>query len=113
MTGGHEPEIFHADHPPHLAGFGVPFDNVNQIDEFIGFSVYSADRQRLGTVEQVLHPQATAAATHGGHYLLIRPGMIQSLLGIEQVHIPSLHITSVDLDAGSIFLDVPSDMLEA
>jgi ribosomal 30S subunit maturation factor RimM len=97
-------------HPPHTGGFGFELD---QMDDLIGFSVYSADRQKLGTVEQVLHPQATAVASHGGHYLLIKPGMVQSLFGVEQVHIPSLHIASVDHGAGSIFLDVPSDMLEA
>lgn len=108
MTSGHE--FSNSDHPPHPGEFAVDFD---RIDDLVGCSVYSADRQKLGTVEHVLHPQSTAASARGGHYLLINPGMIQSLLGIEQVQIPSLHIASVDLSAGSVFLDVPSDMLEA
>jgi len=108
MTWGQE--FSQSDHPPQTDGF--VFD-LEHMDDLIGCSVYSADRQKLGTVEQVLHPQATTTSSHAGHYLLIKPGIIQSLLGVEQVHIPSLHITSVDLSAGSIFLDVPSNMLEA
>jgi hypothetical protein len=92
------------------ADFRFDFDAV---DHIVGYDVYGTDLRRLGKVEQVLRPQATAQATSGGYYLLVKPGLIDSLFGVEQVHIPSAHISSVDLVDGSIYLDVPGDLLDS
>lgn len=61
-------------------------------DALVGCAVFSSDNEQVGTVAGVFHPQAGIPATGGGHYFAVKPGLLKSLFGADEVYIPETAI---------------------
>jgi len=64
-------------------------------DALKGCTVFSSDDEQVGTVAAIFHPQATTPATSGRHYFAVKPGMLKSLFGADEVYIPETAIRTV------------------
>jgi hypothetical protein len=64
-------------------------------DALKGCDVFSSDGEQVGTVAAIFHPQATTPATGGRHYFAVKPGMLKSLFGADEVYIPETAIRTV------------------
>jgi hypothetical protein len=82
-------------------------------DELKGFDVFTSDDEKLGTVEDILRPQATASDARSGTVLRVAPGMIQKCFGADGDFLVSESmIASVEPDANEVILNVPRERLD-
>ena len=64
-------------------------------DKLKGLQVYTSDDEKLGTIEQVFHPQSEMPEARGNHYFLVKPGAWKELLGGDEVYVPESAISAV------------------
>lgn len=64
-------------------------------DALKGCPVFSSDGEQVGTVAAVFHPQAAMPAARGGHYFAVKPGMLKSLFGADEVYVPETAIRTI------------------
>ena len=81
-------------------------------DTLKGRDVVSADNEKLGTIAAIFHPKQAMPEARGGHYFLVKPGMLKSWFGQgSEVYVPESAIADVTDDA--VLLTYPKDQLEA
>src|SRR5918995_3316303 len=81
-------------------------------DTLKGRDVVSADNEKLGTIEAIFHPKQAMPEARGGHYVLVKPGMLKSWFGRgSAVYVPESAIAAVT--DGAVRLMYPTDQLEA
>jgi len=90
------------------ARHGTPSPN-GDYEAFKGREVVTADGQKIGTIEAVLHPLIETTPARSGHFFLVMPGFLQSLFGTDAVYIPETAIAAVDDDR--VTLAVATDQL--
>jgi sporulation protein YlmC with PRC-barrel domain len=66
-------------------------------DVLKGKSVFTSDNEKIGTVDQVLHP-ASGSTAPDQHYLLVKPGMMEKLTGEDELYIPATTVQTVGDD---------------
>ena len=77
-----------------------------------GRDVVSADNEKFGTIEAIFHPKQAMPEARGGHYFLVKPGMLKSWFGQgSEVYVPESAIANVTDDA--VLLTYLKDQLEA
>jgi hypothetical protein len=82
-------------------------------DTLKGFDVYSSDDEKLGTIKEICHPQATIPTALGGHYFRVEPGKLKKLFGgQDEVFVPETLIRRVDPTEDEVILDVPKAQVE-
>jgi hypothetical protein len=84
----------------------------DEYDTLKGFDVYSSDNEKIGTIEEVFHPQAAMPQARGGHYFKVDPGMLKSLFGADDVFVPETTIRTVDPSEDRIILELPKSRLK-
>ena len=66
-------------------------------DALTGWGVFSSDNEQVGTVAAVIYPQTAMPSARGGHYFAVKPGMLKSLFGADEVYVPEAAVrTAVD-----------------
>jgi rRNA processing protein Gar1 len=68
-----------------------------EYDAIKGRDVYSADNEKIGTIDQVLHP-ANESTSKDQHFFLVKPGMVDKLSGQDEMYIPASVISMVSED---------------
>lgn len=63
----------------------VTHDDYNQLKDL---PVYTSDDEKLGTIEQVFHPQAEMPEARGDHYFLVKPGALKEFFGGDEAYVP-------------------------
>ena len=64
-----------------------------------GTAVFSADGEKIGTINEILHPNQEMPAARGKHHFLLDPGLIKDWFGgFEQVYLPEAAIVEVAQD---------------
>lgn len=66
-------------------------------DVLKGKSVFTKDNEKLGTVDQVLHP-ASGSTAPDQHYLLVKPTMTERITGQDELYIPAATVQMVSED---------------
>jgi hypothetical protein len=64
-------------------------------DALKGCDVFSSDDEKVGTVDAVFHPPAAVPTAPGGHYFAVKPGLLKSLFGADEVYVPETAIRTV------------------
>ncbi len=85
-----------------------------EYDRLKGQPVRSADAETLGTITTILHPEAAMCEALGGHYIVVKPGMLrqQSWFGRgTEFYVPESAIAA-DTEDG-VRLTYPTDQLAA
>ncbi len=81
-------------------------------DTLKGMTVLSSDGEKLGTIETIFHPKQAMPEARGGHFFLVKPGMLKSWFGKgSEFYVPETAITSVTDDG--VRLSYAKDQLEA
>jgi hypothetical protein len=81
-------------------------------DRLRGKDVFSADGEKLGEVEAVFHPAAAMPEARGGHFFLVKPGVLKSWFGRgEEFYVPEPAIGNVTDDG--VTLVYAKEALEA
>ncbi len=81
-------------------------------DRLKGMAVYSADGEKLGTIEAIFHPPDPMPQARGSHYFLVKPGTLKSWFGGgEEFYVPERAIGRVT--GTGVELTYPKDQLEA
>jgi hypothetical protein len=108
------PQIATGESVIHLTANGSPTawgpTTKDDYDALVGCAVFSSDNEQVGTVAGVFHPQATTPATVGGHYFAVKPGMLKSLFGADEVYIPETAIRT--FANGKVTLGIAKAALE-
>ncbi len=65
--------------------------NHDAYDALKGKDVYTADNEKIGTVDEVLHP-ANDTNAPDQHYLLVKPGMLERIAGQDEFYVPATSI---------------------
>lgn len=81
----------------------------DEYDALKGMDVYTSDDQKIGTVDQVLHP-ATNSTARDQHFFLVKPGMLDRLTGSDDLYIPATTVQYVGEDR--LILETPSDLVD-
>lgn len=66
-------------------------------DAIKGKDVYTADNDKVGTVDEVLHPADDTLAPDA-HYFLVKPGMLDQLTGQDEMYIPASAVQMLSED---------------
>jgi uncharacterized protein (TIGR02271 family) len=78
----------------------------------IGNDVFSADGEKVGTVEAVYSPSGDVPSTRGGHYFLLDSGLLKDWFGgLDEVYLPESAIDGVTADR--LNLNLTDDQLKA
>jgi hypothetical protein len=81
-------------------------------DHLKGRAVFSADGEKLGSIDAIFHPEAPMPEARGGHVFLVKPGMLKSWFGGgEEFYVPETAISDVAEDA--VTLSYAKERLEA
>ena len=81
-------------------------------DALKGRQVISTDHEQLGTIAAIFHPKQAMPEARGGHYFLVKPGMLKSWFGQgSEFYVPESAIANVTDDA--VLLTYAADQLEA
>ena len=74
-------------------------------DTLKGKDVFSADGEKVGSISQVLHPNADMPVARGRHFFLLDPGLMKDWFGgFNQVYLPESAINDVGSDRISLNL---------
>ncbi len=82
----------------------------NDYDALKGMDVFTSDDEKIGTVDQVLHP-ANDSTAHDQHYILVKPGMLDKLVGEDDLYIPATAVQMVGEDR--VILETTKDRVDA
>jgi sporulation protein YlmC with PRC-barrel domain len=66
-------------------------------DALKGMDVFTSDDEKIGTVDQVLHP-ADDSTARDRHYFLVKPGMLDKLTGEDEMYVPATQVQMVGED---------------
>lgn len=80
-------------------------------DRIKGFDVYSADDEKIGTIDQVLHPADEMPKARGHHVFLVKPGTLGSLAGADDMYVPENAIKMVGEDR--VILETTKDRMNS
>jgi hypothetical protein len=84
----------------------------DEYDALKGYDVYTSDNEKLGTIKEVLHPDAAMPTVRGGHYFKVEPGMLKQLFSDQdEVYVPEQVIMRVDPAEDKVVLEVPKSQL--
>jgi sporulation protein YlmC with PRC-barrel domain len=79
-------------------------------DVLKGKDVFTSDNEKIGTVDQVLHP-ANDSTARDQHYFLVKPSMLDRLSGQDELYIPATTVQMVGEDR--LVLETPTARIEA
>jgi rRNA processing protein Gar1 len=79
-------------------------------DALKGMDVFTRDDEKIGTVDQVLHPANNSTAPDQ-HYFLVKPGMLDKLTGEDELYIPATAVEMVGEDR--LILETTKDLVDA
>jgi len=80
-------------------------------DLLSGKDVYSADGQKIGTIQTALHPRQDMPKARGRHYFLLDPTLVKDWFqGFDQVYLPESAIASVQPDR--VVLNLTADQIK-
>jgi rRNA processing protein Gar1 len=82
----------------------------DEYDALKGKDVYTADNEKIGSVDEVLHP-ASGSTARGEHYFLVKPGMLDKLAGQDELYVPATSVRMVSEDR--LVLETTRDTLDA
>ena len=82
-----------------------------EYDALKGRDVFSADGEKLGSIDAVFHPAQAMPEARGGHYFLVKPGMLKNWFGGSEFYVPETAIAAVTGDG--LELAYPKDRLDA
>jgi rRNA processing protein Gar1 len=77
----------------------------HDLDHLAGMPVFSADNQRLGTIDGVVGP---AGAT-SERFMIVKPAARSQMDGVDQLYVPESEIQTVDHDR--VILETPKASL--
>ncbi len=80
-------------------------------DALKGWDAFSRDDEKIGTIEAIFHPQLDMPAARDRHVFLVKPGMLKSLFGGDEVYVPETAIFQVTPE--KVVLSVPKDQLQS
>lgn len=73
------------------------FNTHEDYDALKGKDVFTADDDKIGTVDEVLHP-ANDSTAPDQHYFLVKPGMLDKLIGEDELFVPATAVQFVSED---------------
>jgi len=77
-------------------------------EQLKGFEVFTSDNEKLGKIDQVMHPATSMPQARGQHYFRVDPGTLKRLFsGEDEVFVPETLVRSVDVADDKIILEVP------
>ncbi|CAN5568811.1 hypothetical protein BH23CHL2_BH23CHL2_08370 [soil metagenome] len=79
-------------------------------DALKGSDVFTADDEKIGTIDEVLHPANDSTAPNH-HYFLVKPGMLDKLVGEDEMYVPATMVQMVSEDR--VVLETTQDRLES
>ena len=85
-----------------------PMDH-RDYDNLKGKNVFTSDNEKIGTVDQVLHP-ANESTSPDQHLLLVKPTMMEKLSGQDELYIPATTVQMVSEDR--VLLEMTKDGAE-
>jgi sporulation protein YlmC with PRC-barrel domain len=82
----------------------------DEYDALKGKDVFTSDDEKIGTVDQVLHP-ADNSTSPEQHYFLVKPGMLDKLAGEDEFYIPATEVQMVGEDR--LILETTKDRIDS
>jgi rRNA processing protein Gar1 len=79
-------------------------------DALKGMDVFTADDEKIGTVDEVLHPANNSTAPDQ-HYFLVKPGMLDKLIGEDELYVPATAVQLVGEDR--VVLETTKDFVKS
>ena len=79
-------------------------------DALKGMDVFTFDDEKIGTVDEVLHPANNSMAPNQ-HYFLVKPGMLDKLGGANELYVPATAVQLVGEDR--VILETSSDVVQS
>ena len=79
-------------------------------DALKGMDIFTADDEKIGKVDEVLHPANNSRAPDQ-HFFLVKPGMLDKLGGANELYVPATAVQLVGEDR--VVLDVTSDIVQS
>jgi ribosomal 30S subunit maturation factor RimM len=81
-------------------------------EQLKGFEVFSSDNEKLGKIDQVMHPATGMPQARGQHYFRVDPGTLKRLFsGDDEVYVPETLVRSVDIQDDKVILEVPKSQV--
>jgi rRNA processing protein Gar1 len=69
----------------------------DEYDALKGLDVFTADDEKIGTIDEVLHP-ADGSTAPDQHFFLVKPGMLDKLSGEDEMYVPATTVQLVSED---------------
>ncbi len=82
-------------------------------DTLKGFTVYTFDNEKVGTIKEVFHPHEELPTARGKHYFKVEPGMLKQWFSDqEEFFLPERLIGEVLPNEEKVVLEIPKAQLK-
>ena len=86
------------------------FTTHQDYDALKGKDVFTADDEKIGTVDEVLHPANNSTAPEQ-HFFLVKPGAFDRLIGEDELYVPATAVQLVGEER--VVLETTKDVVKS